>query len=94
MEVLLLVGLAVAVVGSLWLIVVAFQESALWGIGVLVVPFVSLVFTVMHWKVAKRPFLVSLVGGVLCGIGAALAGPQLEAAEEVARLVGAVLARA
>ena len=51
--------------GWLWFLVVAFQESKLWGIGVLL-PLtsgvVSLVFLVLHWAEAKRPFFVQLAG--------------------------------
>jgi hypothetical protein len=56
-----LIGLA----GSIWLIVKAFQESVGWGIAVLLVPFANLVFAIKHWGVAKKPFLLSLVGGLL-----------------------------
>ena len=62
MSALLIIGLALAVIGGIWLLVVAFKTSILWGLGSLLVPFVSLVFVVMHWQASKNPFLLQLAG--------------------------------
>jgi hypothetical protein len=70
---LFILGMILAVVGGIWLLVVAFQESVWWGLGSLLLPFVSLIFVIMHWQVSKKPFLISLAGGVLLGIAAAMA---------------------
>jgi hypothetical protein len=59
------VGALISIVGGLWLLLVAFRESVAWGLGVLFVPFASLVFVFRHWGVAKWPFLFSLLGGLL-----------------------------
>jgi hypothetical protein len=32
------------------------------------------IFLVLHWDVAKRPFLIQLAGAILMGIGAVAAG--------------------
>ena len=50
--------------GGIWFLIVTFQESVGWGLGCLFVPFVSLIFLILHWDVAKKPFLVSLLGTV------------------------------
>lgn len=55
-------GFAIALVGGIWLLIVAFTESPLWGLGCLFVPFVSLVFALTHWEEAGRPFLINLIG--------------------------------
>jgi len=34
--------------------IVAFKESILWGLGCLIVPFVSLVFLIVFWNDAKN----------------------------------------
>ena len=60
--VLLFVGLAIGLVGGIWLLVVAFQESVWWGIGCLLLPIVSLIFVILHWQEAKKPFLIQLAG--------------------------------
>jgi hypothetical protein len=58
-------GCLVSIVAGLWLLVVAFKTSILWGLGSLIVPFVSLIFVFMHWQDARKPFLWSLLGIVL-----------------------------
>ena len=67
--ILVAVGLIVALVGGIWFLVVAFQESVIWGLGCLFVPFVSLVFLVMHWDKAGKPFLIELAGIVPMFLG-------------------------
>lgn len=88
MGILFLIGWAVAAIGGLWLVVVAFKESVLWGLGVLVVPFVGLFFAVTHWKEAKSPFLLSTAGAVVAVATAFLMGPPPEGLDELSRLVG------
>ncbi len=60
-------------VGSIWLLVTAFQESILWGLGTLLVPFVGIIFVIMHWDAAKKPFLIWAAGFVPYVIGMILA---------------------
>lgn len=75
--ILLFVGLVISLVGGIMLLIKAFQTSVLWGLGSIFVPFVSLIFVITHWDIAKRPFLISLVGAVILIIGSALAGTGL-----------------
>ena len=65
MTALLILGGILSFVGGIWLLVVAFQTSVWWGLGSLLIAPVSLVFTILHWQVAKKPFLISLAGTVL-----------------------------
>jgi hypothetical protein len=58
----------VGLVSGIWLLVVAFQTSVWWGLGSLLIPFVSLIFVIMNWQVAKKPFLINLAAFVLAGI--------------------------
>jgi hypothetical protein len=69
-----IVGIIVLIVGSIMFLIAAFKEHILWGLGSLFVPFVSLVFLIMHWSVAKKPFLIQIIGAVLMIIGAVLGG--------------------
>ena len=62
---LLIVGLLVMAVGGILLLVKAFQENVLWGLGCIFVPCVSLIFVVMHWQEAKNAFFMQLAGVVL-----------------------------
>ena len=61
-------------VGGIWLLVEAFKESVLWGLGSIFIPFVSLVFVIMHWDVSKTPFLIWIGGLVLTIAGAVISG--------------------
>lgn len=56
------VGCGLILVGAIVFIVAAFQESILWGIGVLVFPVLQLVFLVLCWDRAKKPFFWQLYG--------------------------------
>ena len=60
-SVLYLVGAIIALVYSVLFLVEAFKVHVGWGLGCIFVPFVSLIFLIMHWDVAKRPFLRSLL---------------------------------
>jgi hypothetical protein len=77
---LLFFGIAVAAVGGIWLLVVAFQESVLWGLGSLFIPLVGLAFVISHWDAAKRPFLVNIGGGLLIALGTVMSGSGHEGA--------------
>lgn len=51
------------------LLILAFQESVLWGLGSLFVPFVSLIFIIMHWERCRSPFLRYLGYAFLAAFG-------------------------
>ena len=57
-------------VGGLWLLILAFRQSVLWGLAVMIIPFASLFFIVKFWAEARHPFFVSLVSIVLMVVGA------------------------
>ena len=63
-------GGLITLLGAIWLLVVAFKKSVWWGLGSLLIPFVSLVFVILNWQDSKKPFLIQVVGVVLCFIGA------------------------
>jgi hypothetical protein len=65
MIILFYIGVLISIVAGIWLLVVAFKTSVWWGLGSLLIPFVALVFVIMHWQVAKKPFLWNLLGAVL-----------------------------
>jgi hypothetical protein len=59
-----LVGLGVLILGSLAFLIAAFRTSILWGLGVFFFGPLSLVYLIVHWSDAKKPFYLQL-----CGIG-------------------------
>ncbi len=75
--ILMLIGGIGMFVGGIWLLIVAFQESILWGLGCLFVPFVGLIFVVMHWENAAKPFLVQIVFLVPYLAGLFMAGSSM-----------------
>lgn len=69
-------GLVLLVIGGIWFILAAFREGILWGLGVLFVPFVSLIFLILGWPEAKRPFFLQLTGlGLILLAALALSAP-------------------
>lgn len=72
------IGALIAFVCSIILLVKAFQTSIWWGLGSIIVPFVALFFVIVHWPVAKKPFLVSLLS-IPCFVVALLLAPDLAA---------------
>lgn len=69
-------GLVLLVIGGIWFIIAAFREGILWGLGVLFIPFVSLIFLVLGWPEAKRPFFLQLAGlGFILVAALALSAP-------------------
>jgi hypothetical protein len=73
--VLLLVGGLLLLAGSVMFIVNAFRVSVAWGLGVLFLAPVGLVFLVKNWKESKMSFLLSLGGAVLIAAGILLGHP-------------------
>jgi len=64
------IGLIVGLVGSIWTIVIAFQENLGWGLGCLFVPCIQLVFVFTHWEKTKKPFLINVVGVLIYVVAA------------------------
>ncbi|MBS1121662.1 MAG: hypothetical protein H6Q90_3890 [Deltaproteobacteria bacterium] len=62
-------GLILMLLGGVFFIIAAFRESILWGLGVLFLPFVSLIFLVLAWPRAKGPFFLQLYGIAIVLIG-------------------------
>ena len=58
-------GFLLMLVGGIAFIVAAFRESILWGLGVMFVPFVSLIFLVLNWSRTKDSFFLQLYGVAL-----------------------------
>jgi len=58
---LILGGLLLIVVSGIWLVVLAFGTSLLWGVGSMIPP-ITLIYVIAHWKTARKA-----VG--LCGLG-------------------------
>jgi len=62
MEMLAYIGFGIAIIGGLGLLIAAFKESVMWGLGCLLFSPVSLIFLLLHWSEAKNPFFLQLAG--------------------------------
>lgn len=71
---LILAGGIIATVYGVIIMIRAFQTSIVWGLAYIFIPFASLVYIVVYWQEVKKPFLYSLLGLPLMGLGIALAG--------------------
>ena len=63
------IGSLLAIVGYIWIVVIAFQDNVGWGIGSLLCFIAGLVYVAQHWEATKKPFLIWLAGFVLSMIG-------------------------
>lgn len=76
--VLLLLGLGfiLSLIGGIWGLILAFQDSIVWGLLYFFVPFAALVFFILRWNnpSVRKAFLLSL-GGLLLTILAAVLAP-------------------
>ena len=66
---LMILGGIAATFGGIWLLVEASKTSIWWGLGCLLIQFVSLIFVIVHFDVAKKPFFISLAGTAVMVIG-------------------------
>lgn len=58
-------GVLLGVLGFLWLVVRAFKQTVLWGLGVVVFPPAGLIFIWRHFSKAAGPFFMLVLSGVL-----------------------------
>ncbi|MDA3959467.1 MAG: hypothetical protein PF961_01660 [Planctomycetota bacterium] len=70
---LLIIGIVVALAGGIWFLVEAFKENILWGLGSLLFAPVSLVFLILHFRVAAKPFALQVVGLLIVAASIAMA---------------------
>lgn len=73
---LILGGLLLIVLGIVWLVVLAFGTSLFWGVGVLVLPPVSLLYVFRHWATARKALLLSSLGFIPLVVGFSLLASQ------------------
>jgi len=79
----------VAFAAYVWLVVVAFKESALWGVLVLLFsPITAIIFAIKNWDEAKKPFLVYVGSGaaslaIVFMMFAMVGGQMMQMAAEV-----------
>ncbi len=68
----LVVGAVITIVGGVRFVIAAFEESAWWGLGVLLLPIISPIFLILHFSDSWRPALNFVIGFVLVLLGTLL----------------------
>jgi len=77
---LVVTGLLVSLVGSVWGIILAFRTSIWWRLAWLFLPFAALIFLIAHFRQAKGATLTLLVGTLLLVAGVTQAPQSVRAA--------------
>lgn len=67
--VVMLLGGAVMLLAQLWVLVAAFKKSIVWGLLVLFLPFVSLIFIILYFSDMKFPVVMYVIGIVVAVAG-------------------------
>ncbi len=76
---LIVIGSLLSFVAAIWLVIVAFKESLVWGFCVLLIPFAGLIFIIARWQVAQNVFLFTLFAFALFGGGITMTAQKLSA---------------
>jgi len=71
-----LIGLAVLLVGYIWIDVIAFRKDVVWGFACLFSP-INLIFVMQNWDDCRMAFITHTVGFALCLVGF-FVGPMLD----------------
>lgn len=72
---LILGGLLLILVGLVWLVMLAFSTSLLWGWGSLVPP-LTLVYVMRHWRTARKAVVLIALGAIPLVVGMVLMASQ------------------
>jgi hypothetical protein len=59
------IGAVLALVGGLGVLLAAFRTGMLWGLAILLLSPLSLIYLVLYWQEAKRPFFLEMIGIVI-----------------------------
>ena len=62
---LMVIGIFIMLVASLWNLVVWWKAGVLWFLGGVLIPLVGIIFLFVHWERGRAPFLVFLAGVVV-----------------------------
>jgi uncharacterized membrane protein len=79
MTALLYVGLAIFIIGGIGLLIAAFRTSILWGIVLIIISPVAIIYTILHWQEAKNPFFLQVLGLAIMLITSYLGAGSLDA---------------
>lgn len=72
---LILGGLLLIITGLVWLVMLAFGTSLLWGIGSLIPP-INLAYALRHWRIARKAVVLGSMGAIPLVVGVTMLAAQ------------------
>ena len=73
-EILLYAGLVIFIIGGIGLLIAAFRTHILWGLGVLLIAPVAVIYLIVHWQDGKGPFKLQIFGLLIIAASAYMNG--------------------
>lgn len=67
-EIIAYVGLGIFIIGGIGLLLASFRTSILWGLAVLFISPVAIIYIIVHWQDAKGPFKIQIFGLIIMAI--------------------------
>ena len=80
------VGLGIFVIGGIGLLIAAFRTSILWGLAVLFIAPVAIIYLILHWQDAKGPFKTQVFGFLIMAVFAYMNGGISSVTSEISNL--------
>ena len=85
-EIVFYIGLGIFVIGGISLLIAAFRTSVLWGLAVLFVAPVAIIYTILRWQDAKGSFKIQVFGFLIMAIFAYMNGGISSVTSEISNL--------
>lgn len=61
-------GLGFFIIGGIGLLIAAFRTGVIWGVAVLFIAPVAVIYLIVHWQDAKGPFKLQLIGVIVIAV--------------------------
>ncbi len=68
-------GIVVFLIGSIRFLITTFRAGIAWGLSCMLLPLVSFIFLLVHWRAAAKHFFMSLLGIAILFLGTTLSSP-------------------
>lgn len=82
------IGLGIFVIGGIGFLIAAFRTSILWGLAVLFIAPVAIIYLILHWQDAKGPFKIQVFGFLIIAVFAYMGGGISSISSEISKLSG------
>ena len=82
------IGLGIFVIGGIGLLIAAFRTNILWGLAVLFIAPVAIIYLILHWQDAKGSFKIQVFGLLIMAAFAYMSGGISFVTSEISNLSG------